>query len=138
MRIASFVSTTTKSFNLDFALRKKSSKSPDRKRKKKKNKTNINSHENIKPKFITSEKTQEEIEKEKEWNRKMILNMQYETDSEQEEEFPDDEIDRRIELKKPKFMGDDDIVYEKAKAEKRLKREQRKELLKNNSKMNGK
>ncbi len=83
---------TTKSFNLDFALRKKSSKSPDRKRKKKKNKTNINSHENIKPKFITSEKTQEEIEKEKEWNRKMILNMQYETDSEQEEEFPDDEM----------------------------------------------
>ena len=57
-------------------------------------------------------------------------------DCEIEQEFPDDEIDRRIELKKPKFMGDDDIVYEKAKAEKRLKREQRKELLKNNSKMN--
>jgi hypothetical protein len=56
-------------------------------------------------------------------------------DCEIEQEFLDDEIDRRIELKKPKFMGDDDVVYEKAKAEKRLKREQRKELLQNSSKM---
>lgn len=56
-------------------------------------------------------------------------------DCEIEQEFLDDEIDRRIELKKPKFMGDDDVVYEKARAEKRLKREQRKELLQNSSKM---
>ena len=83
---------TTKSFNLEFALQKKSGKSPDRKKRKKKNKTNINLHENIKPKFITYEKTKEEIEEEKEWNRKMVLNMQYETDSEQEEELQDDEL----------------------------------------------
>ena len=45
-----------------------------KKKDERKNKTNVNLHENIKPKFITNEKTQEEIEKEKEWNRKMILN----------------------------------------------------------------
>ena len=44
-----------------------------------------------------------------------------------EQEFLDDEIDRRIELKTPKFMGDDDELYEKAKADKLLKRQQRKD-----------
>ena len=52
------------------------------------------------------------------------------------QEFLDDEIDRRMELKNPKFMGDDDIVYEKLKVERRSRREERKELLKNSSNNN--
>lgn len=78
---------TTKSFNLEFALQKKSNSPIGKKNKKiKKNKNNIHSFDNIKPKLVTNEKTKEEIEKEKEWNKQMVLNMQYETDSEQEDE----------------------------------------------------
>ena len=76
---------TTKSFNLGFALENKVIPVKKTKSKNKKQKTNVNFIESKKPKFIANEKTQEEIEKENEWNRKMILNMQYETDSDQEE-----------------------------------------------------
>ena len=82
---------TTKSFNLEFALQKSSSPISKKNKKNKKNKINIHSFDNIKPKFVTNEKTKEEIEKEKEWNKQMVLNMQYETDSEQEEEEEEEE-----------------------------------------------
>jgi len=71
---------TTSAFDIDSVLKKadksKKNDKPKKKRKKKNNQTTSF--------FEEEKKTEEERKAEKEWNKQMILNMQYATDSEDE------------------------------------------------------
>ena len=67
---------TTSAFDINSVLKKVDKPKKERKKKKKKNKTNSL--------FENEEKTDEERKAEREWNKQMILNMQYSTDSEDE------------------------------------------------------
>ena len=86
---------TTSGFDIGMALQKSKEKS----KKKEKNKKIEKKKEVVKEKplmvpFKKEEKTDEQLKAEAEWNKQMILNMQYEweTDSEQEDdEMPEDE-----------------------------------------------
>ena len=67
---------TTSAFDINSVLKQVDKPKKERKKKKKKNKTNSL--------FENEEKTDEERKAEREWNKQMILNMQYSTDSEDE------------------------------------------------------
>ena len=67
---------TTSAFDIGTVLKKDDK--PKKKRKKKKKKNQPGSF------FEEEKKTEEETKAEKEWNKQMILNMQYATDSEDE------------------------------------------------------
>mgnify|MGYP003633915354 CR=1 FL=1 len=68
---------TTSAFNIDNVLKKVEKPKKTKNKKKKKNQVNSFFEEEEK-------KTEAEIKAEKEWNKQMILNMQYATDSEDE------------------------------------------------------
>ena len=69
---------TTSAFDINSVLKKVDKPKKERKKKKKKKKKQSNSL------FENEEKTDEERKAEREWNKQMILNMQYSTDSEDE------------------------------------------------------
>ena len=79
---------TTAGFDIGLALQQSNQKNKKEKKKEPKKE---------KPKLITfknkkvPQKTEEEKRKEAEWNKQMILNMQYETESEEEEELENDD-----------------------------------------------
>jgi hypothetical protein len=67
---------TTSAFDINSVLKKVDKPKKERKKKKKKKQSNSL--------FENEEKTDEERKAEREWNKQMILNMQYSTDSEDE------------------------------------------------------
>ena len=80
---------TTSGFDIGLALQKKQTKQDKKSKKDKKKKAKENNLISFK-KQQEEKKTEEELKAEAEWNKQMILNMQYEWETESEEESGED------------------------------------------------
>ena len=81
---------TTSGFDIGLALQKKQSKQEKKSKKDKKKQVKENNLISFKKE---EKKTEEELKAEAEWNKQMILNMQYEWETESEEEEGGEEED---------------------------------------------
>jgi len=85
---------TTSGFNIGAALQKSKNKSKKKEKNKKVEKKIVKEKPQLVP-FKKEEKTEEQLKAEADWNKQMILNMQYEweTDSDQEGEEGEEELE---------------------------------------------
>ena len=90
---------TTSGFDIGLALQKQQQQQKDKKEKKNKKKQQSKEEPKLVP-FKKEEdvKTEEELKAEAEWNKQMILNMQYEWETESEEEDDHDPMTPNTDL----------------------------------------
>ena len=90
---------TTSGFDIGMALQKSKNKTKKEKKKKELQKKEkcvtcncCKKNENLVP-FKKDEKTEEQLKAEAEWNKQMILNMQYEWETDSEQEGDEEQVD---------------------------------------------